>query len=239
MKEIELRPNADRAKNAIVLLYLVLIMDIISLISGYMQYSLLGRIATGNFTMVEAEMNDLREMLVAVIYFGVFITSAVFFIRWFRRAFFNLHQLSRRLQYSEGWAAGAWFVPILNWFRPFQIMSEMVTETRSILVSRNLIEKSKLASGVVGLWWTLWIVNSLFANFEIRYSLRAETMDQYLNSSLFGMINSVLGIFAAFVAIRMVKMYSAVEEILATVPDIDAQQDEVSTEIETSSNTEL
>lgn len=235
MKEIELRPNADRAKNAIILLYLVLIMDIISLISGYMQYSLLGRIANGNFTMVEAEMNDLREMLVAIIYAILMIVSAVFFILWFRRAYYNLHQLSKRLKYSEGWAAGAWFVPIMNLFRPFQIMSEMVNETRSILVSRNLIEKSKLASGVVGLWWTLWIVNNMFANFDMRYSLRTESMEQYINSSLFGMISNVLGVFAVLAAIRVVKMYSAVESLVAGVPEFDRLQEENSLEVETKS----
>jgi len=226
MKQITLRPNSERAKNAIVLLYLVLIMDIISLISGYMQYSLLGRMANGNFTMVEAEMNDLRETLVAIIYAIMMIVSAVFFIRWFRRAYYNLHQLSKRLQYSEGWAAGAWFVPIMNLFRPFQIMSEMVNETRSILVARNLIDKSKLTSGVIGLWWTLWIVNNMFANFDLRYSLRVETIDQYLNSSLFGMISNILGVFAVLAAIRVVKMYSAVEELVARIPELDRLQEE-------------
>lgn len=226
MKQVTLRPNAQRAKNAILLIYIVMIVDVISIISGYMQYSLLGRMAQGNYSMMEAELNDLRQMLIGYIYIITFVISAVFFIMWFRRAFFNVHQLSRRLRYSEGWAAGAWFVPIMNLFRPFQIMSEMVNETRSILVSRSLISKDKLNSSLLGLWWTAWIANSLFGNFVYRYANNAETVDSLMNATLLDIVSSGLGVFAGFAVIVVIKMYSSVEVVLAEVPEFDRKKEE-------------
>ncbi len=226
MKLVSLRPNAKRAKNAILLIYIVMALDVISIVSGYMQYSLLVRMVQGDYSMLEAEMNDLRQMFIGYIYIITLVVSAVFFIMWFRRAFFNVHQLSRRLRYSEGWAAGAWFVPIMNLFRPFQIMSEMVNETRSILVNRSLISKDQLNSSLVGLWWAAWIVNNLFGNFVYRYANNAETVDNLMNATLFDIISSGLGLFAGFAAITVIKMYAAVEVVLAEVPEYDRKREE-------------
>ena len=130
-----LRPNGDRARAASLLLYIVLAFNVLAIGSGFMQYRLLGRMAEGEtFPQELLERNDLREQVIGIAFVLVYVTCGVLFIRWFRRAYFNLHTLATGLRDSEGWAAGAWFVPIVNLYKPFQLMKDCSSGPRSFWI---------------------------------------------------------------------------------------------------------
>jgi len=132
-----LRPNEQRAKSAIVLIWIVLAFEIISFISSYIQYDLLQTAANGGqISMEYATANDTRERIVGITSMIVYIISAITFIQWFRRAYYNLHLRAELLSYTEGWAAGSWFVPIVNLIRPYRIMTELYEETNELLVKK-------------------------------------------------------------------------------------------------------
>jgi hypothetical protein len=78
-----LQPNDIRARNAVLMISLVMVLNVISIWSGYMQYELLGRMNGGNFTMAEAEANDSRELAVGIIALIALVISAITFIQWF------------------------------------------------------------------------------------------------------------------------------------------------------------
>ncbi|MFK7758176.1 MAG: DUF4328 domain-containing protein [Flavobacteriales bacterium] len=163
----EQRPNSERARQTIIVLAVILALDVISGISSYMQLELLEQFNLGyQPSNSELESNDNREMIIGILAFIMQIVGAIVFIRWFRRAYYNL-SIHTTTQHSEGWAAGAWFVPILNLFRPYQIMSEMWTFTSSKLeqFSGNM---SNYKKSVVGAWWFLWVVVSLGGGFYSR-----------------------------------------------------------------------
>ncbi|AYN04196.1 DUF4328 domain-containing protein [Flavobacterium sp. 140616W15] len=126
----ELRPNEQRAKNAMLLIWIVLSINIVSLISNFLQYNLLHTVANGGFiTPDEANANDSTQQIILIIYLIFFIISGVTFIQWFRRAYYNLHLKVDNLSHSEGWAAGCWFVPIISLYRPLQIMKELYNDS--------------------------------------------------------------------------------------------------------------
>jgi len=87
--------------------------------------------------MEAAESNDLRQLVIAIISMVVALISAVTFIMWFRRAYFNLHSRVSKLSFTEGWAAGAWFVPIVNLGRPLNIMQELYNKTAALLKEKD------------------------------------------------------------------------------------------------------
>ena len=88
MKTGNLRPNEQRAKNAIMLIWIVLGLEVVLFISSNFQLELLNRMAIGsNYTMEEATANDTREGILGMVYLITFIVSAVMFIKWFRRAY--------------------------------------------------------------------------------------------------------------------------------------------------------
>ena len=215
-----LNQNVQRAKNAIILIWIVLALEIISLVSGYFQYDLLQTVANGGEISTEtATANDLREQMIGIIYLIAYVISTVTFIQWFRRAYFNLHQKVTYLAYTEGWAAGSWFVPIVNLYRPYQIMKELYQETKALFIKKGIDVNSNFTTNALGWWWTLWIINSIIGQFVFRYSMKADTIDELTISTVASMIGNILGIPLALITVKVIKDYANVETLLSEIKD--------------------
>ena len=220
MKQI--RSNEKRAKNAIILIWIVLATEILSLVSGYLQYDLIQTVANGGEIIIErANANDFREQIVGIIYLVFFIISAVTFIQWFRRAYFNLHQKVNYLSHSEEWASGSWFVPFVNLYRPFQIMKELYEETITLLNKNGLNFNQNFSTRVLVWWWSLWILNNLVGQVSARYAMRAETVGELLDMTALGMFANIIAIPLAFLAVKVVKDYASIEPLLNEIKEDD------------------
>lgn len=212
-----MRDNTQRAQMAALFIWIVMGVEILSLGSSLAQYVMLRGMRSGvEYSEFFVSANYLREGLIGMLYAAVYIVSAVMFIRWFRRAWYNLHTRVAHLSWSEGWAAGAWFVPGLNLFRPCQIMRELYDETRRILLKRKSIQAPALpADAVVSWWWTLWICSAILGNLSFRLALRAESVDEWLTMTACNMTAGVLGIPLAIVTVKVIRDYARVEPALA------------------------
>ncbi len=216
-----LKPNEQRARYAILLIWIVLALEIVNLISSYMQYDLLQTIANGGLVSDEAaDANDNRESTLGMIYFIAWLVSGITFILWFRRAYFNLHQKVSYLDHSESWAAGCWFVPIINLYRPYQIMKEMYVETKQLFTKKGLSEKVDYSTNYLGWWWALWIISAFIGRFIFRYAFKsADTIDNLITTTVAQMILEVLGIPLALITVKIIKDYTKVEPLLIQLSD--------------------
>lgn len=200
------------------LIWIVLVCELISLLSGYLQYELLQTAARGEtISMAAASANDTRERVIGIVHTIVFIISAITFIQWFRRAYFNLHQKQPYLSHAEEWAAGAWFVPIVNLYRPYQIMKELYRETRELLEEKGISTGAALTNNFLGLWWTLWIINGLVGQFIFRYSLKAGSISELTTLTIAGMTADIMGIPLAFITVKVIMDYSRAEPLLGEI----------------------
>lgn len=148
-----IKPNEKRARNLLTFMWIMLGLEVASLISGYFQYDLLTAFRNGEDVSIEAaNANDLREKVLGIVYIVAYIITSVFFLMWFRRAYNNLHQKVENLSFTEGWAVGSWFVPILNLIRPYQIMKELYIETKGLLLQTDS-HFSGLRTNKIGWWW--------------------------------------------------------------------------------------
>jgi len=196
----------------------MLVLDAHALASAYMQYDLLGAIAQGEFIADEVlERNNTREQAIGGIHLIAYIASGVVFIQWFRRAYYNLHQRVTDLNDSEVWAAGGWFVPIVNLYKPYQIMRELYTRT-SALLTRQQVPHTAPDMRILGGWSALWLINGFLGQASMRTGLRAESVDVLMWSTMLDIIASAIGIPLALLAIRVVKGYAAMEPLLAQSP---------------------
>jgi len=210
-----LKPNQQQSKNLIILIWVVLILDVVSFVSSYYQYTLLQAIANGNNFPVETlTANDTRERFIALAYLVAFIISAITFVEWFRRAYYNLHQKVSHLSHSEGWAAGSWFVPIINVYRPYQIMKELYRETKEYLTHNGIGITQSLSTKYLGLWWTLWLTNGVIGNGLFRLSMKAKTLDQLTSITSGYMILHIIGIALAFITLKVISDYAKIEPLL-------------------------
>jgi len=215
-----LKPNEQRAKNAIMLIWIVLAMEIISMLSGYLQYDLLQQVLAGAEISEEtATANDLREQVIGILYLIAYIISVVTFILWFRRAYFNLHLKVKHLSHTEGWAAGGWFVPIVSLVRPYRIMKELYQETKELLTKKGIAFNQNFSTSALGWWWALWLFNGFVGQILFRYSLNAETIEEISTSSVLSMFSNIIGIPLALITVKVIKDYASVEPLLRQVTD--------------------
>lgn len=212
-----LRPNKNRSNRLILVLWIYTAFTQLESISAIAQYFLLKRIQSGDFNMNEVNANDTRQSIVAVIMLLLYVGTAIVFIQWFRRAYYNLHQLSNKPSYSEGWAAGAWFVPFMNLGRPFNIMKEMMTISEDMLVQANLTREDSSRRRSVGIWWTLWIAVSVLIDVNARIQAKSEDLTVLTNSTLADVILSLLYIPLTIFTVKMIKKYAELEELLPLI----------------------
>lgn len=210
-----IRPNLRRAKLAQLFIWLVMTLDIIALISSYLQYNLLKSLQNNEYVSEQAlNANDTREQIVGIVYSIIFITSAVTFIQWFRRAYYNL-SIRTKTNHTDGWAAGSWFVPIISLYRPYQIMKEMWDKTTRLIKEKEATHLETTAT-VIGVWWTLWIISNYIGNYALKSIFKEETLDTFLNSTVADMVMSILGIPLAIVTVTIIKNYSSKEEKISS-----------------------
>ncbi len=215
-----IRPNLKRAKLAQLFIWLVMALDIISIFSSYLQYNLLKSLQNNEeVTDQMLNSNDTREQIIGILYLIVFIISAVTFIQWFRRAYFNLN-IRTNCNHSEGWAAGSWFVPIISLYRPYQIMKEMWDKTTNLIKSKTS-DYAENSTMIIGLWWTLWIVSNYIGKYVLKSAFKAETIENFLNSTIGDMTMSIIGIPLAIFTVMIIKSYSLKEEEISELEKLE------------------
>lgn len=129
---------------------------------------------------------------------------------WLRRAYYNLHQLPDiRPDYSDGWAAGAWFVPFLNFVRPFTTMREVWQDTQRVAWGR-IVEPST----ILGWWWTAYIVKIIVGRITDKMG---RSSDDIMQDDLLAMLFDAGAqfVFAAFTWYIIGRASSFEEELAA------------------------
>ena len=218
-----LKPNDKRAQGAIILIWSVMTIQLIYLFSNLFEYLLLKGAVNGlPITEEAAKANDFRQLVISLVFMVGYIVSVITFIQWFRRAYYNLHQLVPNLNFTEGWASGAWFVPIINLFRPFQIMKELSTKTHLLLTQKNI--KYEYTSKYMVIWWTLWIFMNFTDRISNQISKHSTTIDDFLFSTLFTLITGIFFIPLSIFTVKVIRDYSHMEKELALLPNIEVEE---------------
>ncbi|CAN5911876.1 hypothetical protein BH23PLA1_BH23PLA1_21310 [soil metagenome] len=213
--ESEYLPNSSRAQAASILLGLTLLLNLTGVVSDYMQINLLQRIeAAVPVTQAEIDGNDLRVGLLGVATLLLLIPTIVAFCMWGVRAYRNLPALGARdLRTTPGWAAGAFFVPILNLFRPFQIYAETWKASDPSVAVSDAYHRANLSAMVVGWWWTFWLLSNVVNNFAGRMALNANaTVQDLIFSSWASLVGFLLSAVAAGLAILVIKQITDRQE---------------------------
>ncbi|MBE7175615.1 MAG: DUF4328 domain-containing protein [Mucilaginibacter polytrichastri] len=205
----ELLSNRRRSDAAIFVFRLLCAVSIFSLISDVMQYNLLTDPA--GLTITDARNNDLRQRLTAGLYFILFIVSIVFFIRWFRRAYANLHRIQAPgLRFGEKAAVYFWFIPFLLLIRPFQIMREIWYETQRNTQGSTAPEGGRFITW----WWAMWLLRSIAGQIAFRMADDAHSAQELTRLTLLEIAVDLIDIPTLFLAMHVVRKVSYAEAAL-------------------------
>lgn len=130
--------------------------------------------------------------------------TAVVFLVWFHRAYWNLTRLGiRHLRYGSGWAIGAWFVPILNLFRPKGIADDIWRGSDVSLPGMSPLP-AKRAPLTFTLWWTTFILSALLVGVGVGVQHYATSLTTLRAGSAVALAGYAARALAAFFAVTVV-----------------------------------
>jgi Domain of unknown function (DUF4328) len=205
-----LKYNGQRAKIIFLLFFVVLAAHTVNIFGSYLQIQLLKEFEAGDVDMAKADANDLRQQMIAVFMLVANVLVIIYFIRWLRRAYNNLIYAGGSTMFTEGWAAGSWFVPFLNLVRPYQIMREVWTDTQEL--NKSKVEKK--SSTLVGVWWAVYLCSNIFSSITSRMMANEQEISGLIRATYADMYASAFEIIAAGITMLMIKQTAAFEESL-------------------------
>lgn len=125
--------------------------------------SILGR-DLGDPANAQAYLDSTDRLDAMAIAIGIAsLVCAITFVVWTRRAYRNLPAIGAVQRFKPGWAVGAWFVPVLNLWRPKQVINDIwrtgdPDAPRVLAASRY--EHLRVPRAITA-WWLLFILGNL------------------------------------------------------------------------------
>jgi len=211
-----LKDNANRSKKLIEILKISLWVNIVMFPLYIWQYFIYSKY---NFDPLldswelypegyDEPVFDIVLGITAIIYLVVFIICIVRFIKWFRRAYFNIEAAGLNIDNSESAAAWSWFIPIYNLFAPYQIMKEVWVKTQ-----KAYTENIKPVNNLITMWWGTWVVSNIIEGQidGIGASLLGENVEAVAVMSI---ISSAVLILSNYLVIEVVEKVSVFEKAM-------------------------
>jgi hypothetical protein len=160
-------------------------------------------LVTGRAAQVEIEelsLMDIVELLVALMYLGVYLATVVVFGMWIHRANRNARALgARHLEFTPGWAVGWYFVPILNLWKPMQAMREIWHASQNPHAGPD-----ESTPAMISGWWGLWLITNFLGQLSFRYGLKAKTPQAMVTAEVIGLISDFVDVGLCIVAAKLV-----------------------------------
>ncbi len=183
-------------------------------IAGYILVVSLGGLAmvdafeAGLGTTAEAEQFDARTRVLAAIANVFYLLTAVLFISWMYTLRTSSAAAPEAMRHGAAWSIVGWIVPILNFFRPYQIMVDlwrgMVRPARPFQAAEQ-----PPVPRLVPIWWASFLVASVGGRIAVASAQSVpNTFDgarQALQTEILVDSASVIG---AALAIFVVRMYT-------------------------------
>ncbi|MEN9361585.1 MAG: hypothetical protein RL095_3120 [Verrucomicrobiota bacterium] len=139
---------------------------------------------------------SLPVMLLSSLQAGVGLVTTYVFIVWLHRAHRNLRALgAAELQFTPGWVLAWYFIPVFNFWKPYQAMHELWQ------ASHQPGDWKKVpVPGLLSAWWGLWLLSwliifAIFATIIVTDDASTTSLD---------ILNYANGLFLNLVAMKLV-----------------------------------
>lgn len=201
------QPVDRRARWTVRMLIVAVVVDLLAVGSGVMELTLLDQAtSSAGIDIGAANANDSRQMLVGIVQTLVLLATAVLFIRWLRRVTANLPAISPgRLRFGTGWATGGWFVPILNLWRPLQVVRQAWRRSDPDPASAGSSPDGGPVPAIIGLWWAAWIIANITGQASFRLTMGAVEIEEIVTASRITLVSDATSVVAGILAILVVR----------------------------------
>lgn len=201
------------------MLYAHIIIGLVSMASGYLEYNLLSDYQNGTYTsqeqaVADGQASDQRQKIIGIIYIIIYVVSGFLILRWIHRANYNARQLgAENMKFSPGWSIGFYFIPILTLWKPYQAMKEIWKASKE-----PSDWQSQKTSDILTLWWILWLISNFLGQTIFKRAVGAEELEELMDLNLITQVSDATNICLALVLLSIVnKVYNFQMRHLETV----------------------
>ena len=203
--------NSTRARRAILALQIFLAYAVTMLFFNYSDYNLLTLIYEGVvISIFELDMNNMLRFIFSFAYLAVLAGTFITFLRWFYRAYNNLHIAGvSGLRYKPIWTIASFVIPVINLFRPYIIMKDIWIG--NIQLTKDLSSDLVKIKPPVGWWWILCLLTFASCIMVIFESVQGGSISQVINTYYFSILADTFFLLSAAVAIIVIRIISRAE----------------------------
>ncbi|GAA3073733.1 hypothetical protein GCM10017562_46900 [Streptomyces roseofulvus] len=141
------------------------------------------------------------------------IATAVVFLIWFHRVRQNAGVFAPDSQTrTEGWAIGAWFIPLANLWIPRQIAVEVWRASRRDPSAADGARELTLLNS----WWTCFVVGVVLDRLSSSLYDQAETLDALTTAATWSLAGYGFIVAAGVLAILFVRRLTSMQHTRAT-----------------------
>ncbi|MEM8874460.1 MAG: DUF4328 domain-containing protein [Planctomycetota bacterium] len=216
------QPNEGRARTAIVLLWINLVLTVIGAIFSV----LIGVIVLTDRTQQVGQVLNPDQGaafwvlvsfggVVGFAAFAAWVLMIVYYMMWQYRAAGNLGPLGVREQrYTPGWNVGWWFIPFANLVMPFRCMRELETASRTGVGANATKPKSDLANRTqillllnIGVGLVGGLIAGIMSDFDENPTTASNTLNVIVEVA-----SGVIGTIYLYLFIRFIKLIQSLQE---------------------------
>jgi hypothetical protein len=154
--------------------------------------------------LAAAHASDNQTAVIGIVELVALVIAAVCFIAWFHRAYSNLLRLgATTTRYGPRWAIGAWFVPVLNFWRPKQIANDIWRGSDPEHHGEQP-SWSEPVSPLLWFWWAAWLLSGVLNRASAQDWRSAQTLRALRSATGLDIAAECVSILAAGVAIAVI-----------------------------------
>jgi hypothetical protein len=194
----------ERAKWSQTMLGLGAVLALAALWSSWQQVQVVQDLAGGtDIPDAVIEASDARQQLFAYAQIGLGIASAVVFLMWTSAHTKRLIALGvTNMRYAPKWSVWGFIIPIINLFRPYQVMSELWKASDVVPMPDDPWVK-KATPVIVYVWFGILVLDNVIGRLASRTSFN--TIEQVLQAAWLTALSDALGVATALIALRLVR----------------------------------
>jgi hypothetical protein len=137
-------------------------------------------------------------------YLGAVLVTSICFVWWLYRCRRNLEIWAVDIQFTPKWTWLGFLIPFLNIWRPHQVVQEVWKASNPDYPTHRSNEwRSSLGSGLVTLWWVMYVLNELIGR-TISYPGENASLEEYSTFNWIETVSYGVDMASAFLALLVV-----------------------------------
>ena len=168
------------------------------------------RIQYGDYDAADEAQQLMRDLSVTpVIYVIAYVVAGALFITWLSQLRRSDRVAAEAMRYGPGWAIGGWLIPIVNFFRPYQVMTDVWRGMARPPVAHQASTQPPTPA-LVRWWWGAFLAAGIGSRvMSATLSTLPETLNTARTAFNTEIVVDVANIVAAVLAILVVRAFTA------------------------------